>query len=331
LGFAEAYINGDVACSDLTQLFRFFVRNRAGLLQSNRGLFKVRLGDRIGHLTRRNSRMGSRRNISEHYDLGNDFYRLWLDGEMNYSSAFFAGGAPSLEAAQTAKLDLVLEVLGPSTGATILEIGCGWGAFARRAARVCDAHVTGITLSHAQLVHARKKAAKENLSRQCVVTLQDYRDVAGSYDHIVSIEMIEAVGHDYWPSYFRVLSERLKSGGTAAIQAITIDEARFERYRRSADFIQRYIFPGGMLPTVNIIRDQAMRAGLALERIEHFGQCYARTLREWRLRFDEAWPQIGKLGFDDQFRRKWRYYLAYCEAGFLENAIDVGIYRLRKA
>lgn len=331
IGFAEAYMDGDIECSDLTALFRFFVQNRDRFERAGRGLFKVRSGARLGHLFRRNSRRGSRRNISAHYDLGNAFFAPWLDPEMIYSSGLYARGAETLEAAQQAKLDLILELLDLSPGAHMLEIGCGWGALARRAALRHGVRVEGITLSREQLAHARAEAAKAGLNEQCSFRLQDYRETRGRYDRIVAIEMIEAVGEAYWPAFFATLHDRLKPGGAAVLQAITMDEARFETYRRKADFIQSYIFPGGMLPTQSAIERHASAAGLALDRVELFGPCYARTLRDWRARFDAAWDQIGRLGFDERFRRRWEYYLAYCEAGFEEGVIDVGAYRLRKA
>ena len=330
IGFADAYINGDIECSDLLALFRFFVRNRDRFLKTNRGLFKVRMGDRIAHRYRRNSRPGSRRNISEHYDLSNDFFRLWLDPELNYSSGLYLTGAESLEDAQRAKLELIFGMLGLSDGDHVLEIGCGWGALARYAARAHRVQVTGVTLSREQLAYARKQADKGGLGDRCKFSLQDYRDIRGSFDHIVSVEMIEAVGEVFWPAYFRTLKDRLKTGGAAVIQAITIDETRFDGYRRKADFIQRYIFPGGLLPTPTIIENQAAMAGFRVERVERFGLSYAQTLREWRKRFEATWPQAANLGLDERFRRQWRYYLAYCEAGFLEGVIDVGVYKLRK-
>ena len=330
IGFAEAYMDNDIDCSDLVALFRFFIRNRNKLESSGRGFFKVRLPDRVRHLARRNTRRGSRRNISAHYDLGNEFYRLWLDPDLNYSSGLYARGAQTLEQAQQDKLDLILELLDLKGGERILEIGCGWGALARRAVRQHDASVTGVTLSREQLAHARNSAAREGLSDRCAFHLQDYRDVAGRYDHVVSIEMIEAVGEDNWPRYFRALHDRLQPGGTAVIQSIIIDESRFEAYRRKTDFIQRFIFPGGMLPTATIIARQAEQAGLQLAGETRFGPSYARTLAEWRKRFDAAWPQIAQLGFDEHFRRRWHYYLAYCEAGFLDGVVDVGAFVLRK-
>ncbi|MDH3579819.1 MAG: cyclopropane-fatty-acyl-phospholipid synthase family protein [Hyphomicrobiales bacterium] len=331
IGVADAYIDGDVECPDLTALFRFFLTNVDKFEQAGGGLFRARMADRVAHLFRRNTHRGSRRNISEHYDLGNDFYRLWLDRDMNYSSALYTRGGASLEEAQRAKLDLILDFLELAGGESVLEIGCGWGAFARRAAARHGARVTGVTLSHEQLAHARRQAALHGLDDRCAFRLQDYRDVTGHYDRIVSIEMVEAVGEENWRRYFDIVHDRLKPGSTAAIQSITIDERRFEKYRRKADFIQRYIFPGGMLPTPERLARHAGRAGLSVDRVETFGACYARTLGAWQTRFETAWPDIAKLGFDERFCRKWRYYLAYCEAGFAEGAIDVGVYRLRKS
>jgi len=330
LGFAEAYLDGTFDCSDLTALFQFFIRNRKKLETSGGSLFKSRLIDRIAHLQRRNTRVGSRRNISEHYDLGNTFYRAWLDHDMNYSSGLYADRDTTLQQAQSAKLALVLDALELEGGERVLEIGCGWGSFAKHAASLKRASVIGITLSHEQLAYAQEIATKAGLEELCEFRLQDYRDTAGQFDRIVSIEMIEAVGEENWPRYFQVLQERLKPQGSAVIQSITIDEAQFPRYRRKADFIQRYIFPGGMLPTPCAIHEHAEAAGLRVNHATQFGQSYARTLRDWRHRFEAAWPGIERLGFDERFRRKWLYYLTYCEAGFLEGVIDVGIYRLRK-
>lgn len=331
IGFAEAYIDGDFDCSDLTGVFRFFLQNRDRLDDTGGLLFKARLPDRIAHRIRRNSLKGSRRNISEHYDLGNDFYRLWLDEGMNYSSGLYRNERDSLEDAQSAKIDLVLDALELAGGERVLEIGCGWGGLASRIVEAKGASIVGLTLSHEQLAFARDQARAAGVAEKCDFRLQDYRNASGLYDRIVSVEMIEAVGEENWPHYFRTLRNRLKPDGSAVIQAITMEERRFEKYRRKADFIQRYIFPGGMLLTETVIATHADRAGMTFERVENFGQSYALTLREWRRRFEEAWPQVEALGFGETFRRKWLYYLAYCEAGFLDEVIDVGVYRLRKA
>jgi len=330
LGFAEAYINRDIECSDVSAIITFYLRNRARLHASGGRLFKARGLDRLGHLLRRNSLSGSRKNISEHYDLGNEFYAFWLDAGMTYSSALYRDGATTLEDAQDAKLDRVRALVNAEPGQSILEIGCGWGSFACRSAQMDGVLVTGLTLSQEQLAYARARAQQNKLDDVCTFELQDYRKAHGQYDHIVSIEMIEAVGEAYWRQYFQTVYDRLKPGGTAVIQAITISPDYFDAYRRRPDFIQRYIFPGGMLPTRAIMASEAEHVGLKLAHDEQFGRCYAHTLRTWRQRFEAAWPEISKLGFDDRFKRRWQYYLMYCEAGFDHGVIDVGLYQLTK-
>lgn len=324
IGFAESVMAGDVDSSDLTAVLRFYLQNRPALNAAARPVFSKSPADRLFHLLRPNTRTGARRNISAHYDLGNDFYALWLDRTMSYSSACFGSGAQTLDAAQGAKYDLVLGALDLARPSDILEIGCGWGGFLETAAR--HGHrVTGLTISQEQLDYARKR-----LGGQAEVRFQDYRDTRESFDAIASIEMIEAVGEANWPTYFQALHDRLRPGGAAAVQAITIDERLYDGYRRKADFIQRYIFPGGMLPTRQILGEQAARAGLTFETVKCFGQDYARTLAIWRERFEDAWGAIARLGFDERFRRRWNYYLCYCEAGFTEGSIDVGVYRFRR-
>ncbi len=324
IGFAESYMAGEWSSSDPVKLLTFYLQNRSGLRRAGRPFFFRSLMDRLWHRTRANTRAGSRRNIEAHYDLGNAFYRLWLDPGMTYSSALFSDPGLNLEAAQDAKYARVLESLQLSRGHHLLEIGCGWGSFAA-AAVDRGAIVAGVTLSQEQLAHATKR-----LAGCAEFRLQDYRDIEGTFDRIASIEMIEAVGEENWPAYFSMIHDRLKPGGKAVLQAITIDEHIFPKYRRSADFIQRYIFPGGLLPTSTAIRKQAEMAGLRYEKLESFGMSYAKTLRLWRERFEAAWPEIAGQGFNERFRRMWTYYLAYCEAGFSERAIDVGLYRLEK-
>ena len=329
VGFAESILDGDCESRDLNQLFRYFLRNKAALDEAGRGLFRVRLPLRLYHLRRANTRHGSRRNIAAHYDLGNDFYRLWLDPGMTYSSGIFSHEKMSLQSAQHAKYQRILEALEPRAGQTVLEIGCGWGGFLEAAARTGLA-ATGITISREQLEFAQARLSRLNVETPPKVRFEDYRDTRGQFDRIASIEMIEAVGEENWPTFFATLSGRLAPGGIAAVQAITIREDWFETYRRKADFIQRYIFPGGMLPTVNGMARAARANGLTFEPVTTFADSYARTLALWRQRFHDAWPQIAALGFDDRFRRMWDYYLAYCEVGFAERSIDVGIYRMRK-
>jgi len=330
VGFAAAYMRGDVEVDDLTALFRFYLQNRDMFENANPGVFRKAAQDLAYHLSRPNTKEGSKENIAEHYDLGNDFYGQWLDPSMTYSSAVFTSGDQSLEEAQRAKYHRVADMAGLREGESVLEIGCGWGGFAETAARDYKANLYGITLSAEQLKFARERLVRQGLDRLAQLHFEDYRDTVGQFDHVCSIEMIEAVGEEHWPTYFRAVHDRLKPNGTAAIQAITIDEADFDGYRSGPDFIQRYIFPGGMLLTKTAMREQGERVGLKLENVENFRLSYARTLRLWRERFLERWPMIAPLGYDEEFRRKWVYYLSYCEAGFAEGTIDVGIYQYRR-
>ncbi|MDE2383124.1 MAG: class I SAM-dependent methyltransferase [Alphaproteobacteria bacterium] len=328
LGFFERYMAGDIESSNPTAFFRFYLQNRHGLDTAG-GFFTSSFFDKIWHRLRDNNRKGSRENISAHYDLGNEFYKCWLDDTMSYSSAIFDGKANSLESAQTLKYQHVLEAAEVKPGAKVLEIGCGWGGFAEMAAKA-GASLKGITLSTEQLAFAKERMAREKLDSHVELVIEDYRDTKGAFDAIASIEMIEAVGEPHWPVYFKTLFDRLKPGRAAAVQGITILEENYPAYRAGVDFIQRYVFPGGMLLTKEIIRDQAQKAGLLLEKFECFGQSYAETLRQWRVRFEAAWPKIKPLGFDERFKRLWTLYLCYCEAGFAEGIIDVGIYKIRK-
>jgi cyclopropane-fatty-acyl-phospholipid synthase len=324
LAFADAYIAGDWWTPNLVAFLEFGARNDTGMQEAISGSLAQRLLMRLRHWKNRNTRRGSRRNIAAHYDLGNAFYELWLDRGMQYSSALFTAKDQPLEAAQEAKLARVLTLLDITGGERVLEIGCGWGALMERLTPHCN--VTGVTLSAEQLSFTRERIAGASKAE---ARLQDYRDIAETFDRIVSIEMIEAVGERYWPVYFEKLKSALKPGGTVVLQAITIDETRFEKYQQQPDFIQRHIFPGGVLPTVEIIHRQAARAGLELMVHETFGLSYARTLAIWRERFLAAWPQIKRLGFDDRFKRMWDYYLCYCEAGFRNGAINVGFFKFK--
>jgi cyclopropane-fatty-acyl-phospholipid synthase len=326
IGFAESYLDGCWESPDPAAVIRFYLRNRATLDRAARPIFLRSLRERLWHARRRNDRAGSRRNIAEHYDLGNEFYRLWLDPSMTYSSGYFHSGSETLSAAQSTKCRLILDLLDLKPGHTVLEIGCGWGSFVEAAAGR-GAQVTGITISREQLTYARRRLTKAGLTASLLD--QDYRDTTGHYDRIVSIEMIEAVGEAHWGDYFDIIRQRLKPGGIAVLQAITIAAPYFWRYRAGSDFIQRRIFPGGMLPTMRAMEQRATAARLSFERVSTFGDSYTRTLQLWRDRFEAAWPRIIELGFDERFRRMWRYYLAYSEAGFAEKVIDVGLYRLR--
>jgi len=325
-GAARAFILGEWSSPDLTEACRFFARNPPKtdwpLISTPR-----RWLERARHAWRANTRAGSRRNIEFHYDLGNDFFRLWLDESMAYSSAIWRDGATSLEQAQRAKLARVADLLGDLAGRSVLEIGCGWGAQAQELASR-GAQVKGITLSPAQLAFARAAVAAGPHAGQVELVLEDYRDQAVSHDAVVSIEMAEAVGEANLPGYFDTIRRSLKPGGTAVLQVITIAEENLDNYRANPDFIQRYVFPGGFLPSRTQVLELARAAGLRPIGHESFGLCYARTLAEWRDRFDAAWPEIAVLGFDERFRRLWTYYLCYCEAGFREGVVDVGLYVL---
>ena len=317
IGLAEAYLDGHWDSPDVTGLLTLLTRNHQALKKAIYGSWRNLLAARLRHWLNRNSRSGSKRNIMAHYDLGNDFYRLWLDPGMSYSSALYrAVDAGDLESAQRAKYRRLLRRLHAEPGQSVLEIGCGWGGFAEIAVEE-GLKVTGLTLSPAQLEWARKRVPEADLR------LQDYRDTSERFDHIVSIEMFEAVGERWWPTYFRTIAQALKPGGRAVIQSITIRDDLFDGYRKGTDFIQQYIFPGGMLPSRSAFRAAAAKQGLTVHGEYAFGKDYARTLAEWRHAFENNWPQIAALGFDEQFRRLWRMYLSYCEAGFLAGNIDV--------
>lgn len=316
IGLAEAYLDGLWDAPDLTGFLALLARNRDALQKAVYGAWHKLLVARIRHYLNHNSKAGSQRNIMAHYDLGNDFYRMWLDPSMSYSAAIYNQGNHSLEIAQSAKYQRILDQLQSAPGERVLEIGCGWGGFAELAER-SGLHVTGLTLSPAQLEWAQRRVASADLR------LQDYRDLDERFDHVVSIEMFEAVGERWWPTYFAAVAQALKPGGRAVIQSITIRDDLFADYRKGTDFIQQYIFPGGMLPSRSEFRRQAARQGLVVRDEFAFGLDYARTLAQWRESFEAAWPRIAALGFDETFRRLWRLYLSYCEAGFRAGNIDV--------
>jgi cyclopropane-fatty-acyl-phospholipid synthase len=330
IGFAEAYLDGYWSSPDLPTLIELAALNQDALGNAVTGSLVMRVMSRLRHGRHANTRRGSRRNIVSHYDLGNDFYGAWLDESMSYSSAIYNAEGESLESAQVRKQDRIIEMLALHGGESVLEIGCGWGGLAEQLLREADVTLTGLTLSPAQLAYAQERLAGPVTAGRADLRLQDYRDVGGRYDRVVSIEMLEAVGAEYWPIYFRCLQECLKPGGVAVLQVISIAERKFAAYRATPDFIQMYVFPGGMLPTVTIMRDEIARAGLVLESFEPLGMSYARTLAEWRQRFHAAWPRLRQSGLDEVFGRKWDYYLAYCEAGFRARAIDVGLYRITR-
>ncbi len=331
VGLAESYLDGDWESPDLASVFEFGARNMDRMIGGLRGLSLLRLPRILKHKARANTRKGSKRNIAAHYDLGNTFYSQWLDSTMTYSSALFETKDMSLEDAQRVKWQRLAETLDLKPGHRVLEIGCGWGGFAMFAAREYGCHVTGITLSTEQHAYATREAARAGLSDKIEIRLQDYRDVQGQFDRIASIEMFEAVGEENWPCYFDVVRERLKPDGVAGLQIITIADSDFELYRQGPDFIQLYIFPGGMLPSPTALRTVATKQGLGFETVRTFAGSYAETLRRWRETFDTRWPTIAPLGFDERFRRMWDYYLASCEGGFRAGAIDVGQFRLTRA
>jgi cyclopropane-fatty-acyl-phospholipid synthase len=328
IGFAEAFIEGDWTSPDLTRLLEWALRNEQAS-GTYRGHIGARFMRRLAHGLRANTRSGSRRNIAAHYDLGNDFYRLWLDDSMSYSSAVYAAADETLEQAQQRKLDRIVALLDNPDEANVLEIGFGWGGVLERLIVAHRCRMTGLTLSTEQLAFSQARLEGQGLSAGADLRLQDYRDVEGRFDRIVSIEMLEAVGERYWPVYFDKLRACLKPGGTCVLQVITIDESRFADYRANPDFIQAYIFPGGMLPTKTAVREAATAAGFTLGTEDTFGLSYARTLREWRERFLAGSREIAALGLDERFRRMWEYYLAYCEAGFLCGSVDVSLFQLR--
>jgi len=330
VGFAEAYMDGQWSTPDLTAVLEFFSENFEAAGQLAVGGWVIKMVNRLRHLLNRNSRAQARRNIMAHYDLGNDFYEKWLDPSMTYSSGIFASENTSLERSQDAKYEGIAERLHAGPDSEILEIGCGWGGFAEYAARHRGSRVTCLTISEAQAEYARQRVFKAGLAERVDIKLEDYRDHSGRYDGVASIEMFEAVGESYWPSYFSKISDVLVHGGRAALQIITIKDELFEGYRNRADFIQRYIFPGGMLPSELKLKEQFDAAGLRYDGTHYFGQDYARTLKQWSERFNGAWPEIESLGFDDPFRRMWNFYLSYCEAGFRNGRINVGQFSLAK-
>lgn len=331
IGFAESWLAGDWHTNDLAGLLTLLARNRDRLQAAIHGRAWRLIGHRLLHMLRANTRAGSRRNISAHYDLGNDFYRLWLDPTMTYSSALGLAEGESLEAAQKRKYRRILGQLGAQPGQMILEVGCGWGGFAEVAVTEFGCRVLGLTLSTEQLAWARARAERGGWADQADFELCDYRDVRGRYDHIVSIEMLEAVGERFWPTYFAQLRDRLKPGGQAVIQTITIADALFASYRKGTDFIQRYIFPGGMLPSPRALHRQAAQAGLTVTADLAFGEDYANTLVRWHQAFEAELPRVRALGYDERFVRMWRFYLAYCEAGFRAGSVDVHQFTLRHA
>ena len=331
IGWAEAYMAGDWDTPCLKTVFEWGGINESALESTFNTRWLSRKTNRLLHLSNHNSRRGSRRNIAAHYDLGNDFYQLWLDNSMTYSGGLFLEDNDTLEQAQINKHRKVLELLEVKPEHTVLEVGCGWGGFARSLADANIKTYCGNTLSKEQLVYATARASDKGMDpEQYRFELKDYRDLKAQYDRIVSIEMLEAIGEFQWQRYFQKLQQCLKPGGIAVIQVITIDDKRFASYSTSVDFLQKYIFPGGMLPSHSVIIEHIHNSGFKLEKTQTFGKDYARTLQHWSERFNDAWPQIEELGFSQRFKRMWNFYLHYSKTGFLTDSVNVRFYRIRK-
>ncbi|MDB4852339.1 cyclopropane-fatty-acyl-phospholipid synthase family protein [Alphaproteobacteria bacterium] len=323
MGFCEAFMDGEASSQSLPTLIELAVLHDKYLEDALKTNIFRQAGLRLFHMLRRNNKLGSAKNIAHHYDIGNSFYEAWLDPTMTYSSAVFDSETDDLTTAQLNKYKRLAVLADIQPGDRVLEIGCGWGGFAKFVSQHIGAHVTGITISQAQLAYAEASLAEAGLQNKVELKLMDYRDLQGRFDKIVSIEMFEAVGQAYWPIYFDTISRMLKSGGRAVIQSITIDHDAFQSYRDQPDFIQRYIFPGGMLPSMPMLQTPVAQAGLELVAENGYASDYARTLQEWRAQFLAAWPALAGNKFDNRFKRMWELYLAYCEGGFRAGMIDV--------
>jgi cyclopropane-fatty-acyl-phospholipid synthase len=331
IGFAEGFMAGEWDTPDLSRLLEVLAINFSRLQRVTLGNPLMWTIERVRHALHGNSRKGSKRNIHAHYDLGNAFYSRWLDPTMTYSSAYFAQPGQPLAQAQRNKYRTLAEGMDLQQGHSVLEVGCGWGGFAEFAAAEVGAQVTAITISREQFDFAKRRMFEQGLAERADIRLIDYRDVEGQFDRVASIEMFEAVGERYWPAYFGEINKRLAPAGRAGLQIITIQDQLFEGYRRRADFIQKYVFPGGMLPSEARLQEETARAGLDWTGVVRFGQHYADTLAQWGERFEAAWDDIRQLGFDERFRRLWRFYLSYCEAGFRTGRTDVVQLSLAKA
>ena len=323
IGFCEAIIYDEIQSKDLSKLIEIGAHEESGLNTTGNGHYFFKTLNKFFHLLNNNSLKGSKKNISAHYDLGNKFYKLWLDKSMTYSSAYFGKKNFSLNEAQENKYRKISEMVDLKKQYNVLEIGCGWGGFAEFASKNYNSFVTAITISKEQYEFSKKRIEVKGLNNSVDVKLLDYRNIRGSFDKIISIEMIEAVGEKYWPIYFNQIKNLLKPNGTAAIQVITIDDKYFDGYKKFPDFIQKYIFPGGMLPSMKVLEKPISQSGLKIDKIDSFGKDYASTLSIWKKQFNRAWPKISKLGFDDKFYRMWNLYLSYCEGGFKSGSIDV--------
>ena len=330
LGFCDAYLDGWWTTPDLQAFMDFIHADNDDMYDGFPGMALVRAWEKARFWFQSNTKRQALKNISYHYDLGNDFYSLWLDDTMTYSSALFNTSQESLEKAQIAKYASMVDQMGVKPGDHVLEIGCGWGGFAEYAAKERGLKVTGLTISKGQLEYARKRIKSKGLSDKVNLKLQDYRDETGVYDGVASIEMFEAVGEKYWPVYFDKIKQCLKPGKQATLQIITIQDARWEVYRKSVDFIQKYIFPGGMLPSPSVLRKEVHKAGLSVQHSIEFGKSYSQTLRRWFEVFNNKWDNISAMGFDDRFRRMWNFYLTSCAATFESGNCDVTQITLQK-
>ena len=324
MGLAESFLSGEWETSNLTQLILLGDINERALGNAVTPSKFINLIEKLRHKRRDNSKRGSKRNIAAHYDLGNEFYSNWLDNSMSYSSALFKDFDEKLEVGQHRKYQRLAKALKLKEGDQVLEIGCGWGGFAEIAAKEYKCNVVGITLSNEQAKFAQRRMQETQLTNLVDIRIEDYRDVQGSFDKIVSIEMFEAVGEEHWSNYFETIKSRLKTGGLAGIQSITIANEFFDTYKRRPDFIQKYIFPGGILPSEDKLNNAVSSAGLKILDDYYFGKSYAETLRRWQSTFEQKWDDIKNLGFDEKFQKMWRYYLSYCEAGFETGHINVG-------
>ncbi|MBF9029737.1 methyltransferase domain-containing protein [Rhodobacterales bacterium HKCCE3408] len=330
LGFCEAYMDGWWSTPDLMAFMDLLTDGNEDLYDGFLGMKLVRLYERVRFWLQSNSKRQAQKNIAHHYDLGNAFYGLWLDDTMTYSSALFETGQESTEAAQTRKYAAMVDAMEVRPGEHVLEIGCGWGGFAEYAAGTRGLKVTALTISKAQAEYARARMERAGLSDRVEIRLQDYRDVRGRFDGIASIEMFEAVGERYWPQYFKTLRDCLDANRKAVLQVILVQDKRFEAYRKGVDFVQRYIFPGGMLPSPSVLRAEVERAGLAVAGSREFGQSYSQTLRRWYDTFNERWEEAASMGFDDRFRRMWNLYLTSCAAAFRYDVCDVTQIAIRR-
>ncbi|HSG41018.1 MAG TPA: cyclopropane-fatty-acyl-phospholipid synthase family protein, partial [Thermoanaerobaculia bacterium] len=323
LGFCEAYLEGGWSTPDLQAFMDLVHHDNEAVYDGYPGMGLIRAYEKLRFWLQSNSKGQAKKNISYHYDLGNDFYALWLDDTMTYSSALFRTGQESLERAQIQKYASMVDQMGAKPGDHVLEIGCGWGGFAEYAAKERGLKVTGLTISKEQRDYAVERMRKAGLADRVEIKLQDYRDETGTYDGIASIEMFEAVGEKYWPVYFNTVRDRLKPGANATLQIITVEDRRWEVYKRGVDFIQKFIFPGGMLPCPRVLKAEVERSGLKVAKSIEFGESYSQTLRRWHQTFNERWDEIALHGFDDRFRRMWNFYLTSCAATFHSGNCDV--------